>query len=144
MKHYKDLSEKEKVTLLKLPAYMSLLTSTSKDGIDKEEIKTAVKITHVKTFSSDPILIEFYKDAEVVFENTITELDLVLPHKREERKQAIQEELDKLEPLLHTLNPQFVNSLRRSMKSYNYYIPKTHENFLEYFIFPMPFEGISD
>ncbi len=144
MKYYKDLTEKEKEPLLQFPAYMSLLTSTSKHGIDKEEKNMAIKITHIKTFSSAPILIDFYKDAEVIFEKKITELDLVLPHGREERKAAIYKELDKLQPLLHDLDPEFVKILQRSMKSYNYYIHKSHQNILEYFIFPMPFEGISD
>ena len=144
MKHYDDLTEKEKEPLLKFPAYMSLLTSTAKDGIDKEEKNAAIKITHLKTFSSDPMIISFYKDAEASFEKTITELDKTLPIEKEVREQAINLELEKLEPLLHKLDPAFVNILRRSMKSYHYYLPKAHENFLEYFIFPMPFEGISD
>jgi hypothetical protein len=48
MKHYSDLNKSEKEQLLKLPAYMSLLTSTAEEGIDNEEKNTAVKITHVK------------------------------------------------------------------------------------------------
>ena len=144
MKHYSDLSESEKKQLLKLPAYMSLLTSTTEAGIDKEEKDTAVKITHVKAYSSDPILVDFYKEAESVFEKTITDLDAKLPHNREERKIAIQLELNKLESLLSKLDPDFVSALRRSIRSYDYYISKAHQNVMEYFIFPMPIDGISD
>ncbi len=144
MKHYSDLNESEKKQLLKLPAYMSLLTSTTEAGIDKEEKDTAVKITHVKAYSSDPILVDFYKEAESVFEKTITDLDAKLPHNREERKIAIQLELNKLESLLSKLDPDFVSALRRSIRSYDYYISKAHQNVMEYFIFPMPIDGISD
>ncbi|CAN5468098.1 hypothetical protein BH11BAC5_BH11BAC5_39160 [soil metagenome] len=144
MKKYNDLNETEKAQLLKFPAYMSLLTSTAEEGIDKEEKNTAVKITHVKTFSSDPILVDFYKEAEIVFEKAITELDTNLPHNREDRKLAIHTELDKLETLLNKLDPGFVAAFRRSMRSYGYYISKAHQNVLEYFIFPMPIQGISD
>lgn len=144
MKHYSDLNESEKKQLLKLPAYMSLLTSTTEAGIDKEEKNTAVKITHVKAYSSDPILVDFYKEAESVFEKTITDLDAKLPHNREERKIAIQLELNKLESLLSKLDPDFVSALRRSIRSYDYYISKAHQNVMEYFIFPMPIDGISD
>lgn len=144
MKHYDDLTEKEKEPLLKFPAYISLLTSTSKDGIDKEEKDTAIKITHVKTFSGDPMILGFYKDADARFEKTITEMNKTLPPGHEERQAAIKRELDSLEPLLHKLDPVFVNTLRRSMKSYVYYLKKAHENVFEYFVFPMPLEGISD
>lgn len=144
MKHYKDLNEKEKEQLVKFPAYISLLASTVEGGIDKVEMKTAVKITHVKTFSSDPILLDFYKQAEGIFEKTITNLDNELPPNKEDRKIAITKELNKLESLLKKLDPEFAIVLRRSMRSYKYYISKAHRNVLEYFIFPMPIEGISD
>lgn len=143
MKHYSDLNENEKGQLLKFPAYMSLLTSTTEEGIDIEEKNTAIKITHIKTFSSDPILLYFYKEAECVFEKTITDLNKDLPHSREDRKAAIYTELNKLEPLLKRLDPEFVAVLRRSIRSYSYYISKSHQNVFEYFIFPIPIDGIS-
>lgn len=144
MKHYSDLNKREKEQLLKLPAYRSLLTSTAEGGIDKEEKNTAVKITHVKAYSSNPILVDFYKEAENIFEKTITDLDAELPHNREDRNLAIQTGLNNLESLLSKLDPEFVSALRRSMRSYDYYISKAHQNVMEYFIFPMPIEGISD
>lgn len=144
MKNYNELNESEKEQLIKLPAYMSLLTSTAEAGIDKEEKNTAVKITHVKAYSSDPKLMDFYKEAENVFEKTITDLDTALPHNREDRKLAVQKELNKLELLLSKLDPEFVSALRRSIRSYDYYISKAHQNVMEYFIFPMPIDGISD
>ena len=144
MKYYNDLNETDKEQLLKFPAYISLLASTAEAGIDKAEMTTAVKITHVKTFSGDPILREYYKDAEHVFEDTITNLNNELPHDIEERKSAILHELNKLEPLIQKLDPGYANILRRSMKSYKHYISKAHRNVLEYFIFPMPIEGVFD
>lgn len=121
-----------------------MLTSTAEKGIDKEEKNTAVKITNVKAYSSDPILINFFKEAESIFEKTITDLDTALPHNREDRKLAVQKELNKLERLLSKLDPEFVSALRRSIRSYDYYISKAHQNVMEYFIFPMPIDGISD
>jgi len=144
MKHYNDLNEKEKEQLLKFPVYISLLAATAGTGMDKDEKDTAMRITHVKSFASDPVLIDFYKEAEHVFKKTLAVLDNELPHNRE--KNAIQNELElnKLESLLKTLDPQFVASLGRSLESYKYYISKSHQNVLEYFIFPMPIDGITD
>lgn len=144
MKHYRDLSEKEKDQLLKFPAYVSLLASTAGGGIDEQEKRTAVKLTHIKTFSSDPLLSDFYKEAENIFEKTVITLNDELPHAKKERTLAICHELDKLEPLLKKLDPEYASVLRYSMESYKHYISRAHRNILEYFIFPMPINGLTD
>lgn len=144
MKYYSDLNKKEKEQLLKFPAYISLLAATAEGGIDEQEKKSVVKLTHVKTFSSEPLLSDFYKDAELIFEKTITALDNELPHNKEERASFISRELDKLELLLKKLDPGYASILRHSMESYKQHISKAHRNVLEYFIFPMPIDGISD
>ena len=59
MKHWNDLGEKEKSQLLQFPAYISLLASTSAHGIDSKEKKAALKLTHIKTFAGDPMLMDF-------------------------------------------------------------------------------------
>lgn len=144
MKHYKDLSEKEKNHLLKFPAYISLLASTADDGIDEEEKRMAINLTHIKTFSCDPLLSDFYKEAENIFEKTVISLNDELPHAKKERTAAICLELEKLEPLLKKLDPEYASVLRNSMESYKHYISRAHRNILEYFIFPMPINGLTD
>jgi len=144
MKHWSDLNEKERKQLLLYPAYISLLASTAEGGIDKKEKRAALKLTHIKTFSSDPMLFDFYKAAEHEFEHDITKLDRELPHNREGRKHAIEHELNKLDPVLRKLDMGYALELRSSMKSYKNYVSKAHHNILEYFIFPLPVNGISD
>lgn len=144
MKEWSELSEKDKIQLLRFPAYISLLASTAEGGIDKKEKNAAIKLTHIKTFASDPILFDFYKTAEHNFEKELTNLDHELPHTKEERKEAIEQELYKLEDVLKQLDPVYASVLRHSMKSYKNYVSKAHHNILEYFIFPLPIDGISD
>jgi hypothetical protein len=143
MKDYKDLNKEEREQLLKFPAYISLLASTAADGIDKQEKKAAVKLTHIKTFSCDPMLSGFYKEVETRFEKTIEALDRELPHTKEERALAISRELDKIEISLKKLDPIYGIVLRHSMETYKQHISKAHQNILEYFIFPMPIDGLS-
>lgn len=143
MKRFSDLNEKEKAQLLKYPAYISLLASTAPKGIDEAEKKAVVKLTHIKTFSCNPLLADFYKEEEIVFEKTVTDLDNELPQNKEERTRTICRELNKLEPLLKKLEPSYVYVLRNSMESYKRYISKSHHTILEYFIFPIPIHGIS-
>ena len=144
MEHFKNLSESEKEQLVRFPAYISLLASTAENGIDKQEKNAAVKLTHVKTYSCDPLLSGFYEMAVNSFENTITLLDRELPHSKEERKEAIIHELNKLEVLLKKLPPAFADVFRKSMDSYKKHVSKAHRNVLEYFVFPLPINGISD
>lgn len=144
MNNLKALNAHETEQLLKFPAYISLLASTAEEGIDDEEKNAAVKLTHIKTYSCNPLLAEFYKKAEDVFEQTITSLDRELPHNKEERKSAIITELNRLEPLLKKLPPDYASVFRKSMESYKKHVSKAHRNVLEYFIFPLPIEGISD
>lgn len=144
MKRWNDLSEKEKQQLLLFPAYASLLASTAREGMDNKEKKAALKLTHIKTFAGDPMLIDFYRAVEHDFERQITALDHELPHNREKRKEAIENELNKLEPVLKKLDNGYAIALRHSMKSYKNYVSRAHQNVLEYFIFPLPVNGISD
>lgn len=144
MNNLKALKENEIQQLLKFPAYISLLASTSENGIDDDEKNAAMKLTHVKTYSCNPLLTEFYKKAEDVFEATITKLNKELPHTKQARKAAIINELKKMEPLLKKMPPDYASVFRKSMESYKKHVSKAHRNVLEYFIFPLPIEGISD
>lgn len=144
MKQYHELTKEEKEQLLQFPAYISLLASTAEEGIDKAEKKAAVKLTHIKTFSCNPLLKDFYKDAEGIFEPTISHLNKTLPHTRAERIEAIHQALANLEPLLKKMEPSFASVLRKSMQDYKHHVSKAHRNVLEYFIFPMPVSGITD
>src|SRR5690349_216321 len=96
----KELSEQDKEQLLKFPAYISLLAASADGGLDKEERKAAVKLTHIKTFSCDPVLLDFYTRVEQHFETTITELNDKLSRDKQERDAAIKKELSKLEAIL--------------------------------------------
>jgi len=140
----KDLNEQEKEQLLKFPAYISLLAASAEGGLDKQEKKAAVKLTHIKTFSCDPLLSDFYATVDKHFETTITELNDTFSHNRQEREKAIKKELNKLEAILRKLGNQYAAVMHRSLKSYKDHVSKAHRNVLEYFIFPMPIEGITD
>ncbi len=143
MKHFKDLNEKEKEQLLLFPSYISLAASTVGEGIDEKEKKAAIKLTHVKTFSSDPELTNFYKSAEQVFEKNIISLANALPHNKEQRLIAINEKLNQLEPIMKKLEPRYASLLKHSMQSYKNHVTNAHRSVLEYFIFPVHIDGLT-
>ena len=144
MEYFKDLDETERNALLKYPAYISLLASTNQDGLDEKEKKVALKLSHIKTFSCEPKLALFYKEAEKRFEAEIEQLNNDLPKDRNERSAIITKELGKLDVILKKLGIEYASALHKSMRIYKDQVSRAHQNVLEYFIFPMPIPGITD
>ncbi len=143
MEHYHDLDEHERQQLLKFPAYISLL-ATSESHIDRQEKKIASKLTHIKTFSSEPPLLDFYQEVEKNFDATITELDKELPEDKEGRRLAIMRELKKLEAILAKLGPKYALALHKSLRSYTSHVSKAHHHVFEDFVFPIHIKGLTD
>jgi len=144
MKYFKNLLLEEQEALLKFPAYISLLAANSDGKLDKAEKKSAVKFAHIKTFSCDPMLTEFYKEADQHFESTIEQLDKDLPKGKNNREVAIKKELLHLEKVVKKMGKDYVSVMHRSMKSFKDHVSKAHHNVLVDFIFPMPIKGLSD
>jgi glutamyl-tRNA reductase len=144
MNPFKNLTFKENKTLLKFPAYISLLAANWNDKLDDVEKKSAIKFAHTKTFSCDPLLTEFYKEADNVFEKNIEQLDKDLPKERDSRATAIKMELSALEKIVSKLGKKYVSVMRKSMKSFKDHVSKAHNSVLVDFIFPISIPGLSD
>jgi len=144
MTTYQNLPENKREALLKFPAYISLLAATyHNNGIDEEERKSAVEFAHIKTFSSDPLLKDFFGDAEKRIETNISELDSRLPKKKKEREHAIRLELAGLEKILVELGTDFSRALHQSMQGYKEHVAHAHQSLLEYLVFPIPIKGLT-
>lgn len=143
MNPIENISSKEYEALLKFPVYISLLAANSDSRLDKAEKKSAIKFSHVKTYSCDPLLSSFYKDAEKVFEQNMLQLDLDLPENSEERVAAIKKELSELEKIVTKLGTEFTAVMHRSMKSFKDHVSNVHHNVLVDFVFPVPIKGLT-
>lgn len=143
MKSFKDLTELENKELLKFPAIISLLAANSDNKLDAVEKQSAIKFSHIKTYSCDPLLTEFYAEADKIFESNIQQLDKDLPVEKAAREAALKSELLKLETILLKLGPDYVSVMRRSMNSFKEHVSHAHHNVLVDFIFPVPIKGIT-
>ena len=143
MNRLENISESENEALLKFPAYVSLLAATSDNKLDEAERKSAIKFSHIKTYSCDPLLTSFYEAADKVFEKNMLQLDKDLPVNKEERIAAIKNELSGLEAIVGKLGKEYTDAMHRSMNSFKEYVSKVHHNVLVDFIFPMPLKGIT-
>ena len=97
MKSFDDLTHAEKDLLLKFPVFVSMLAAEKNDHLDKIEKRRALQFCHIKTFTCDPLLSQFYHEAEKNFETNINELDSALPSDKAEREEIITNELAKIE-----------------------------------------------
>lgn len=144
MMPFNNLSEKENKMLLKFPAYISLLAANSNYKLDKAEKKSAIKFAHIKTFSCDPLLADFYKEADKVFKFNIEQLDKYLPVDVKSREAVIKAELAKIEKITLKLGNEYTSPMHRSMRSFKEHVSKAHHNVLIDFIFPMQIHGLTD
>jgi hypothetical protein len=143
MKPFKELNESENNALLKFPLFTSLLAANSDNKLDEAEKKSAVKFSHIKTYSCDPLLSEFYEEADKVFETNIHQLDKDLPIKKAVREAALKKELMKLETIVLTLKEEHTTVMYRSMKSFKDHVSQAHHSVLVDFIFQMPIKGLT-
>ncbi len=143
MKVFENITEEQKNALLKFPAYIALLASDNDGKLDKSELEESIHFTHIRTFSSDPLLATFYKEADKVFKENIEALNDALPTAKKEREQTIKAELEKLEPILNMLGTKYASVMHKSMESYANHVSKAHNNVLESFVIPFYIKGLT-
>lgn len=141
---FKKLSEKENEELLKFPAYISLLAANFEGKLDEVEKKSAIKFSHIKTFSCDPLLSEFYKAADKVFKTNIESIDRELPKDKDSREAAIKQELQVLVQIASKLGKKYAATMHRGMESFKEHVSRAHNNILVDIIFPISIPGLSD
>jgi len=144
MDYLKNLTHEERELLLQFPAYVSLLAANGDNKMNEVEKKAAVKFTHIKTYAGEEMLHDFYKEIDKHFEKNIELLDRQLPKGKEERSKAIKDKLRLIEEILLKLDNKYTEAMHKSMTSYKKHVSIAHRNILEYFIFPMPIDGITN
>lgn len=144
MNPFENLSASDNEKLLKFPAYISLFAADRDDKLDEAEKESAIKFAHTKTFSCDPLLTEFYNEADKVFENNIDQLDKELPKDKDSREAAIKKALLNLEKIVSKLGEKYASTMSHSMKSFTEHVSKAHHNVLVDFIIPLSIPGLTD
>jgi hypothetical protein len=144
MEFFKNLNAEESEVLLKFPIYITLYAANGDSHLDEAEKKAAIELSHIKTFSCDSILAEFYKEADLNFKKNIESIDANLPKEKESRNAAIKLELSNLEKIVLKLGKDNSFVMHRSMESFKRHVSKAHHNVLLDFIFPLPIQGLTD
>lgn len=143
MQHYQDLTPEDRAKLLLFPAYLTLLASNSNGGLEESEKKQAQRFAHIKTFTSHPLLRDFYDEVDSHFKTDLERLDAELPKDKDQREQIIRKRLIEIEMVLGKLNEEYSLIMHKSMRSFKEHISKAHHNVLESFVFPIPIKGLT-
>ena len=141
---FKKLSIRDNEALLKYPVYLSMLAADSEDKLDEDEKKAALKLAHIKTFTSDKLLVEFYKLAVADFEKNIDQLNKDLPKETDSREAAIHRELVILDKISLKLGKNHAAILRQSLKAFKAHVSNAHSNLLVNFIIPVAIPGLTE
>jgi len=136
MKLFKNLNEEQKQALLKYPAYISLLAAFRNDKLDEDEKKSAINCAHIQTLSCDSLLIEFYKEADKVFESNLEQLDKDLPEEIVSRETAIKNEIMNLEKTVEMLGKVYASTLHQSLEIFKEHVSNVHHSVMMDFTLP--------
>ncbi len=132
------ISSAEKDKLFKAPVLVSLLAAAEDGSIKEKEKRDAIKLSHLRPFTSPKILHSYYREVEKGFEGALEAELKELPPGTEEKKQALKQKVKELDPILDKLEDQdFAEALRNSLKSYAQHIARIDQNVVEYFVLPM-------
>jgi len=128
---YNDINSAELEILRKSIADVAVLGAISDDGkIEDTERKSALKLASQRTFTAKPVLQDFYKEVEQHLDGDFDAVLNSLPEGDAEGKQEfLRGELDKVEPILKKLSPDFGEQFLKSQKTFAEHVFKSNSSF---------------
>lgn len=143
MGSFNNLNTQQKQALLKFPVYISMLAATN-GKLDEAESKSIIKLANTKSFSCDPLLADFFKEANKAFENNLDQLFKELADEPDKREAAIKTEIQNLEKILLKLGKKYTSAMHHSMETFKKHVSKAHHSVIEDFVLPIPIAGLTD
>ena len=144
IKYFEKLTKEEITLLLKAPVLVSVLASSKDREISNEEKADAIKLSHLKTFTADPILLSYYKEVEKNFKNYFETIVNKYAPFDDAKREALKKEIDSLNTVIAKLDTQFARTLHRSLTKYAEHVKKSEGTIFRTFIFPIPIHGLTD
>ena len=142
-KEFEILNNAERALLLKAPVLVSILASCSYNEINKAQKGEAIKLSHLKTFTADPLLVPYYIEVEKNFREKFEEtIKLFLPCD-EVKRNMLKREIDRVNKLISGLDQEYAAALHKSLDGYAKHVKKAAHSIFQDFIFPMPIKGLT-
>ena len=141
---FDSLTSEEIGQMLKAPALVSVLASSADSKISDKEKAEAVELSHLKTFTSEPLLRDYYKAVENVFQQNFEVTIAKYSPFDDAKRSALKDEIDALSTVFAKLDKPFAEALHDSLSGYAKHVNEIDRSVFEYFLFPFPLPGITD
>ena len=142
--NFEKLTKEQKALLLKAPALVSILAAGTDHIMDEREKADAIDMSHLRTFTSDPLIQPYYREVEKVFKPQLEQLIRLHIPLNEFSKIAIKDEIDEINKLLGKMDREFAKALKKSLNSYAKHVHNADRNVIEYFVLPLDITGLND
>jgi len=140
---FEKLTASEQDVLLKAPAIVSLLAASSTGQINEWKKLDAMKLAHIKTYSANPLLISYYKEAEKDFDKNFEALAKKYAPFDEPKRVMMQEEISEVNEVIAKLDNAFAVTLHTSLAGYAEHVKKAYQGLVFNFLFPFPIPGLT-
>ena len=122
-----QLSTSEKQLIHDAPLLVTVLIAGADGDFQDAEIKKAVKIIHIKTYSEGKDVRGVYTDLDGHSEEMIDELIHSLPSGAYERTQILKEKLSGLNLIFNKIDTVFASELHKSLRELAFYVSRAHD-----------------
>lgn len=137
-KAFEDLSAEEFSQLLDAPVWISLMAAYAGDGeLSPDEKSSAIKLAHLRTFTSPKSLRDFYKLVDSQFEQRFDILNLRLPTGEREKEIYLKGQLKRVHEILLKLDKDVAVDLEESLESFYEKVFSSNKSFFQYFALPI-------
>ncbi len=132
------LNDEDRKVILRAPAIVAILAAISDDGqVSEGEKAESVKLAHLRTYTSAPILHNYYQRVDAHFEDNFNDIMSRLPESWEEKEAFLKSRVEAINSILPKLNDIYAKELVLSLRSFSKHVFKSNSSFLEFFILPM-------
>ncbi|MEO1624252.1 MAG: hypothetical protein AAFV25_03775 [Bacteroidota bacterium] len=111
-------------------ALITLLIGGADGKLDEDEQNWAAKITHIRSFTNEDSLKDFYQEVNDKYQEKLNKLSEGLPADTEARNQSLSDQLSGLNAILAKLEEVFAARLYRDMRSFAKQVAKASGGFL--------------
>jgi hypothetical protein len=117
MTHFENLSPSEIQQLEEAVVQISILVAGADGTIDAEEVAWADKLAHIRGYSGDLWLQEFYDEVATNFRIRFNDLRKALPPDTALRQHCLTMEIAKINPILAKLDPRVAYKMYHSYQT---------------------------
>jgi hypothetical protein len=142
VKQFEDLTEEEQELLFRAPVLVSVMSSCSYNNVNHLKKEDAIKLSHIKTFTADPMLIPYYREVEKSFKEKFEATVAKYFPFDHDRRQELLKEINKVSTIIGRLDNKFATTLRRSLDLYAKHVRNAH-SVIRDFMFPIPIQGLT-